>query len=175
MTFTQFQESLSDYARDIKLNLQTVLTPEGAPGLTPSQIFGTALAAAYATRDKAVVEAISDASSAVLSDAEREAAKAAAVIMAMNNVYYRTLHHSDNAELTKLPARLRMNVIGKPGIAKVDFELYCTGVSAMNGCARCVNSHVAEVLKNGVSIEGVQSAIRIAAVIQAAGQAHFVG
>ncbi len=164
-----------EYAKDIKLNLGTVLTPEGAPGLTANQIFGVALAAAYATRTPTIVEGILSAAAGALSDAEVEAAKGAATVMAMNNVYYRTMHLSDNAELAKLPARLRMNVIGKPGIAKVDFELYCTGVSAISGCGRCINSHVAEVVKAGVSLEGVQSVIRIASVINATAQAQFIG
>lgn len=164
-----------EYAKDIKLNFGTVLTPEGAPGLTPNQIFGVALAAAYATRTSEVVKAVLEPASQTLSPAEVEAAKAAATVMAMNNVYYRTMHLSDNAELGKLPARLRMNVIGKPGIPKADFELYCTGVSAISGCGRCINSHVAEVLKAGISLEGVQSVVRIASVIQAAAQAQFIG
>lgn len=164
-----------EYAKDIKLNFGTVLTPEGAPGLTPNQIYGVALAAAYATKTQSVVDALFGASAHTLSDAEVEAAKAAATIMAMNNVYYRSMHLSENAELAKLPARLRMNVIGKPGIDKASFELYCTGVSAIAGCGRCINSHVAEVIKAGISLEGVQSVIRIASVVNAAAQAQFIG
>ena len=38
--------------------------------------------------------------------------------MGMNNVYYRFLHLVEDAEYAQLPARLRMNVIGNPGIDK---------------------------------------------------------
>src|SRR5204862_96628 len=69
------------------------------------------------------------------------AAHAAASIMAMNNVYYRFLHLVEDAEYAKLPARLRMNVIGSPGIARADFELLALAVSAINGCGTCVASH----------------------------------
>jgi alkyl hydroperoxide reductase subunit D len=170
-----FRENLKDYAKDIRLNLSTVLTPEGAPGLIPKQIATIALACAYSARARGLADALRAEAAETLGDAEVEAAKAAATIMAMNNVFYRTLHHSDHAELAKLPARLRMNVIGKPGIDKLDFELACLAVSAIGGCDRCVNSHVAEVLKGGLPVDAAHSAIRIAATIQATSLADWIG
>lgn len=165
------RESLPSYAKDIKLNLGTILTPEGAPDLTQSQILGTALAAAYATRNANVIAAITVEASAALSPQELEAAKAAATIMAMNNVYYRFSHLVHDEEIKKLPVKLRMNVIGGHGIAKVDFEIYSLAVSAINGCGMCMEAHTHEVVKAGVSKLGVQSAVRIAAVVNAAAQA----
>ena len=69
-----------------------------------------------------------------------------------------------------MPANLRMNIIGNPGIDKVDFELMSLAVSAINGCGMCMEAHVAEVTKGGVNRTGVQSAIRIGAVVNAAAQ-----
>jgi lipoyl-dependent peroxiredoxin subunit D len=100
-----------------------------------------------------------------------EASKAAATIMAMNNVYYRSLHLMEDAEISKLPARLRMSVIGKPGIPKVDFELMCFAVSALAGCGQCLTAHLQELRKAGISHEGAQSALRIAATLNAADRA----
>lgn len=174
-SFETYREGLKDYAKDIRLNLSTVLTPEGAPGLNPKQIATIALACAYTARARGLVENLLTESAAVIGDAEVEAAKAAAIIMAMNNVFYRTQHHAENEELKKLPARLRMNVIGKPGIDKIDFELACLAVSAIGGCDRCVNSHVNEILKAGHSVEATHSAIRIAATIQATSLAEWIG
>ena len=174
MSVEQLKDGLADYAKDIRLNLGTVLTPEGAPDLTQQQIYGIALSSAYATKNAAVVEAITAEVSATLSAEEINAAKAAATIMGMNNIYYRFVHLV-GGEYGKLPAKLRMNVIGSPGIAKVDFELYSLAVSAINGCGMCMEAHVHEVVKAGVPALGVQSAIRIAAVIHAAAQAVFIG
>ena len=70
-----------------------------------------------------------------------------------------------------MPATLRMNIIGDPGVDKVTFELMSLAVSAINGCGMCIDSHVGEVTKGGVSRQGVQSCIRIAAVLSAAAQA----
>ena len=61
--------------------------------------------------------------------------------MAMNNVYYRFVHLASNPEYGTMPAKLRMNVIGTPGIDKDDFELFSLAVSAMNGCGMCIDSH----------------------------------
>ncbi len=95
------------------------------------------------------------------------AAKAAASIMAMNNIYYRFLHLAANKEYATRPAKLRMNVIGAPGIDKADFELFCLAVSAVNGCGMCIDAHEKVLLAAGVSLDTIQTAVRIAAVINA--------
>ena len=174
MSIDDFKDGLGEYAKDIKLNLGNVLSGIVAPDLTDNQRYGVALASAFATRNRAVVEAVAIEGMVTLTSEEREAAKAAATIMGMNNVYYRFLHLMGDKQYGQMPARLRMNVIGNPGIAKLDFELYCLAVSAINGCGMCMEAHVHEVVKAGLTPLGVQSAIRIAAVINAAAQAHSI-
>jgi lipoyl-dependent peroxiredoxin subunit D len=173
MTIAALKETFGDFAKDTKLNISMVLTPDGAPDLTQSQIWGIALASAYTTQNTAVIAAIANEATA-LSDAEKNAAKAAATIMAMNNIYYRFAHLVHDKEYTSMPAKLRMNVIGNPGIAKLDFELYSLAVSAINGCGMCMDAHVHEVIKAGLTKLGVQSAIRIASVVNAAAMAEFL-
>ena len=38
------KDRIPDYAKDLRLNLSSVLTPQGAPGLTEPQLWMTALA-----------------------------------------------------------------------------------------------------------------------------------
>ena len=162
------RERIPDYAKDLRLNLSSVLTPQGAPGLSEPQLWMTALASAIASRNAELARAVEAAATTRLEPAQAEAARAAAAIMGMNNVYYRFLHLVDDAEYGRMPARLRMNVIGKPGIDRVDFELLSLAVSAVNGCGTCVASHERKVREGGQSREAVQSAVRIASVIHAA-------
>jgi alkyl hydroperoxide reductase subunit D len=171
VSFNELKEKIPDFAKDIRLNLGSVLSETGAPGLTASQIWGVALASAYATKEQRVISAILDEAKKTLTEAEITASKSAATIMALNNVYYRSMHLMEDKELAKLPAKLRMNVIGSPGIDKISFELYCLGVSAISGCGACLNAHAHEVKKGGIHNEGVQSTIRIASVVNAASQA----
>jgi alkyl hydroperoxide reductase subunit D len=169
MALAELKSSLPSYAKDIKLNLGRVLAADGMDGLSRDAVAGIALASAYATKHKDVITAITeevDASSEIV-----DAAKAAATVMAMNNVYYRFVHLVSDGEYAKMPANLRMNVIGNPGIDKIDFELMSLAVSAINGCGMCMDAHVAEVIKGGVTRQGVQTAIRIGAVLSAAAQA----
>ena len=96
------------------------------------------------------------------------AAAPLAAIMGMNNVYYRSLHIMHNgAEYRTLPARLRMTIIGNPGVDKIDFELWCTAVSAINGCGMCIDAHEEELKKHGVPVTAIQAVIRIGSVINA--------
>jgi lipoyl-dependent peroxiredoxin subunit D len=168
VTLQELKDQIPDYGRDIRLNLETVLTLEGAPGLSEAQLWGVALAGAYALGTKPLVSTILRESQGKLDDQTVEAARAAATIMAMNNVYYRAQHMLEDPELKKLPTRLRMNVIGKPGIAKLDFELMSFAVSALAGCGQCMSAHLNEVRKAGLSHEGAQSALRIVSVLNAA-------
>jgi alkyl hydroperoxide reductase subunit D len=167
ITLDQLRDSLPDYARDLKLNLGSVLTPTGAPGLNERQIWSVALASAIASRNSALTRAIEAAAGAQLDAAHLQAARAAAAIMGMNNVYYRFLHLVEDAEYAGLPARLRMNVLGNPGIDKLDFELLSLAVSAINACGLCITSHEKKLREHGVSREMIQSAVRIASVVHA--------
>ena len=161
------RDRIPDYARDLRLNLSSVLTPQGAPGLSASQLWMTALASAIASRNAELARAIETAATEKLEPVQVEAARAAAAIMGMNNVYYRFLHLVEDDEYAKLPARLRMNVIGSPGIDKADFELMSLAVSAVNGCGKCVSSHERILRQHNLGREAVQSAVRIASVIHA--------
>jgi alkyl hydroperoxide reductase subunit D len=171
MNVEHLKAQMGDYAKDIMLNLGTVLTEDGAPGLNTAQILGVALASAYATRNNVVIASLEGEAVGKLDPATIRAAKAAAAIMAMNNVYYRFLHNVRDEDLHKLPAKLRMTVIANPGIAKLDFELMSLAVSAINGCGMCMEAHAHEIDKAGLSKTGIQSIIRIAAVINATTQA----
>jgi len=165
MNLQELREQIPDFAKDIKLNLEALLSPEGSPGLSAAQTAAIALACAYAVNEPNLPLAITSAQG--VSREVDEAAKGAASIMAMNNIYYRSMHLIEDKEIAKLPAKLRMNIIGKPGIPKVDFELMSLAVSAISGCGMCLNAHVQEVRKHGVTNEGIHSAVRIAAVINA--------
>jgi alkyl hydroperoxide reductase subunit D len=161
------RDALPDYARDLKLNLGSVLSPSGAPGLGERQIWAVAVGAAEASRNPALAAAIAALAEPHLDAAYRTGARAAAAIMGMNNVYYRFLHLVEDPEYGRLPARLRMSVIGNPGMDKLEFELVCLAVSAINGCGSCLAAHERQVRQQGLSREAVQSAVRIAATVHA--------
>ncbi len=166
-TLDTIRDAIPDYARDLKLNLGSVLSTTGAPGLNDRQIWSVALASAIAARNVGFAHNIETLAAAHLSAVQIDAARAAAAIMGMNNIYYRFLHLVEDAEYKTLPARLRMNVLANPGIDKQDFELLSLAVSAINGCGTCVSSHERVLRQHGMSREAVQSAVRIASVIHA--------
>ena len=168
MNLEQFKQQLPDSAKDIKLNLSSVLTEEGAAYLSQNQIYSIALASAHATKNQQLVNVILNEAGDTLSAAEIEAAKSAAAIMAMNNVYYRFVHLAEDKDYTTMPAKLRMNAIANPGVDKIDFELYSIAISALNGCGMCIQAHARTLDKAGISKTAVQSAVRIAAVVNAA-------
>ena len=167
MTLSDLRHLLPDYAKDLKLNLDSVLSDGGSPGLEGKQIRAIALASAIASRHAPLTHALQAQAAGQLSAEEINGAKAAAAIMAMNNIYYRATHLIGNDDYTQLRAGLRMNIMANSGLDKVTFELASLAVSAINGCGMCMASHEKTVRKHEVGAQGVQSALRIAAVIHA--------
>ncbi|MBR0672337.1 carboxymuconolactone decarboxylase family protein [Neoroseomonas soli] len=163
MSLEALRARLPEHAKDLKLNLGSLATE---PVLTQQQLAGTFIASAIASRNAEVTRAILAEFGPKLSPEALGAAKAAAAIMGMNNVYYR-FTHLVGGDYVNLPAKLRMNVMAKPGVEKVDFELWSLAVSAINGCGMCMESHEKVVLHGGLSKEAVQAAVRIAAVVHA--------
>ena len=163
MSVEALRERLPDYARDVRLNLGS-LAAETL--LSPQQRAGCFIVSALASRNAEVIRGIMAEFAPQLSAEALEAAKASASIMAMNNIYYRFVHLV-GGDYEKLPARLRMNIIGKPGIEKVDFELWSLAVSAVNGCGLCLTSHEKVLREGGMTTEQVQAAVRIAAAVHA--------
>jgi alkyl hydroperoxide reductase subunit D len=165
MSLDTVRDLLPDYAKDLSLNLSSL---SNETVLTDQQKWGSFLASAWAVGQPDVVKAVEAAATAGgLTPEAANGAKAAAAIMGMNNVYYRALHLMKNQEYRTLPAKLRMNVIANPGVDKSDFELWCTAVSAVNGCGMCLDSHEDELRKRGVPNTSIQAALRIAAVVNA--------
>jgi alkyl hydroperoxide reductase subunit D len=167
MTLDDIRNSLPAHARDLQLNLGSVLSTQGAPGLDERQIWTIALTSALAARNPQFAREIEALAKAHIDEAHVAAAHSAAAIMGMNNIYYRFLHLVEDAEYQSMPARLRMNVLANPGIDKNDYELLSLAVSAVNGCGMCVVSHERKLRQHGISRESIQSAVRIAATIHA--------
>ena len=167
MSIDTIKSALPDYAKDLKLNIGSLLNETI---LNDQQKYGTLLACAHAVGEPTLVKAVNAEVEGKLSAEAATAAKAAAAIMGMNNVYYRATHLIANETYATLPAKLRMNVIGAPGIDKADFELFSLAVSAVNGCGMCLDSHEAVLRKHGMTTEQIQTGIRIGAVVNGIAQ-----
>jgi len=165
MSIDSLKERMPDFAKDVRLNLSAMMNDET---LGVETKYGLMLACAIATRNATVVNAVDAEAMKQLKPQAREAAQAAASIMAMNNVYYRFVHLAANKAYARLPAKLRMNVIANPGVPKTDFELWSLGVSAINGCGLCIDAHEKVLIEAGLSEETIQTAVRFAAIIQSA-------
>jgi alkyl hydroperoxide reductase subunit D len=166
MSLDALKAALPDFAKDLKLNLSSVI---GNSLLPEQQLWGTVLVSAIATRSAFTLTQLDDEARDHLSAEAYTAAKSAAAIMAMNNVFYRTRHLLSDPEYANLRAGLRMNVIANPGVDKTDFELWSFAVSAVNGCGQCLDSHEHVLREAGMSRETIQEAVKIASVIHAVG------
>lgn len=163
MSLEFLRDALPDHARDQRLNLSTLAAE---PSLSDQQRAGTFVACALASRHAGTIRAVLAEFGPKLPPGALAAAKAAASVMAMNNVYYRFVHQV-GGDFRTMPARLRMNVIARPGVDKLDFELWCLAVSAINGCGMCMESHAHALREGGMTAEQVQAAVRIASVVNA--------
>lgn len=156
------KDLIPDYAKDLRLNLSGI---ERSEFLSPEQLYGTMLAVAVGARSPRLLTEVETLVQDKLSVEVQTAARAAAALMGMNNIYYRFLHLSSNANYQKMPPRLRMQGLATHGMPTVDFELWCLAVSAVNGCGLCVDSHEQKLRAEGAREEAIQDVVRIAAVL----------
>jgi len=164
MGIEKIVELIPDYAKDLRLNLTSLLRQTE---LTEQQLWGTIVSCTMACRNGLLIEEILPEAQNHLTSEAYNAAKSAAAIMGMNNIYYRFGHLTTNPKYGELPAKLRMNVLRTHGSNPVDFELWCLAVSAINGCGTCVDSHERVVREKGMSEETVLASVRIASVLHA--------
>lgn len=163
MSIDQLKDRIPDFARDVRLNLASMMSDDT---LSLQSKYGLLLASAIATHHPLVIAAIESAASGVMTPAAVAAAKYAASVTAMNNVYYRFVHLASNPEYKMMPARLRMNALGHPGVDRADFELWALAVSAINGCGACMDAHEKALRQSGVGSDTIQTAVRFAAIVQ---------
>ncbi len=164
MLFTEITKTLPEYAKDIRLNVSSLVAEQL---LSDQQKWGTIVACAHACAHKPLIDAAEAEAADRLTPEALNAARAAASVMAMNNIYYRFTHLASRPDYKTMRAGLRMNVIGAPGIDKADFELFCLAVSAINGCGMCIDAHDKVLAGAGMAIEKIQASVRIASVVHA--------
>ena len=156
----QIKEALPEYAKDTRLNLDSVVNRST---LDIVEANGCALAAAMATGNGKLVTFIQ---SGIEDATERDAALTAASLMAMNNVWYPYVEMAEDERLTGLPAQLRMNAISSHGgTTKARFESYSLAASIVGKCHFCVKAHYETLRKEGYSVEQLRDIGRIASVI----------
>jgi alkyl hydroperoxide reductase subunit D len=165
MSLDQILDSLPNYAKDLRLNFSSLVRNQTE--LTTQQLWGTLVASAMASRNGDLIQAVLAEAPSHLQPIALEAAKGAAAVMGMNNVYYRFLHLTSNQKYATIPAKLRMNIIRMHGVDQLDFELWSLAVSAINACGTCVDSHERALRERGMTEETILMAVRVASVVHA--------
>ena len=161
----RLRERLPPFARDIQLNLSSVL--QGG-ALDDDQRWGVAVACAVAVGDPALREAVCLDAATKVGEAVLDDARAAAALMAMNNVYYRFRHMVGKDSLQRKarppshePARPAQNRQG-------DLRAHVPGGERDQRLEACIQSHEHAVLEGGLTEDHVMDAVRIAATMRAA-------
>lgn len=168
MTLDTIYNTLPTWAKDVKLNLQSALTGSSTTELTSDQLWGSALAASMALRQPQLLAAIDAEAQANLSETNYNAAKTAASLMGMTNIYYRSLHHMSDKDYATMPAGIRMNSMRSHGADHVDFDLWALAASVIGNCGGCINAHDKQAKDGGITKGAIQSIIRLASVLHAA-------
>ena len=163
MNLDALLETLPAYARDLKLNFSAVVRQNTE--LNEQQLWGTVVACAVSSRNRTFLDAVLAEAQGKLSAQALEAAKGAAAVLSMNNIFYRFQHLAQNKKYETMRAGLRMNFIRQHGVDSVDFELWALAVSAVNGCGKCIDAHERVLLEKGTGEEKILAAVRIASTI----------
>jgi alkyl hydroperoxide reductase subunit D len=159
------KDSIPDHSKDIRLNLDAVINRSL---LSKEDTHAVALTSALAAGNGELAFAIMTSGELDEFPKEMEAAKTAASLMGMNNVWYPYVEMTQDPELKGLPAGLRMNAYTTHGgVSKKQFEMYALAASAIGKCHFCVKNHYDVLKKEGMTTPELHHVGKIAAVINA--------
>lgn len=155
---------LPDACKDLRLNMSTILRGSGVDQPTT---YCAAIAAAYFVGHTALAEALRADSSSLLNDEEAADAQAAAALMGMTTVYYKSRELLGKPAYAQMRPSLRMNRMMSPA-SRLKYEAAAFACAAIAGCPSCLQSHEAKLLEAGLSETGVHDLLRIAAIVNGA-------
>lgn len=161
----QVKESIPDHSKDIKLNLDSVINRSP---LNEVDTHAIAYVAAVASSNGGLAFEIEHNGPLFNDQTVREAAKTAASLMGMNNMWYPFVEMTQDPDLKGLPAGLRMQAYANHGgVTKKQFEMYALAASIIGKCHFCVKNHYDVLKKEGMTVTELQHVGKIASVINA--------
>jgi len=164
----QVKESIPDHSKDIRLNVDSVINRSP---LDPVDTHAIAYVSALAAGNGGLAFEIEHNSPLFQDEKVRDAAKTAASLMGMNNVYYPFVEMCSDPDLKGLPPGLRMNAYATHGgVSKKQFEMYALAASIIGKCHFCVKNHYDTLKKEGMTSQELQHIGKIASVINAIGK-----
>lgn len=164
MSIDQLKDQIPDFAKDVRLNLASVMADET---LSPQSKYGLLQASAIAIRNPIVTGAIEAAAGVVMTPAVVETAKSAASVMAMNNA-------SLSLRSSRLQPRIQVNAgsaahesarQSAPGQSRCRV-LLAPAVSAINWWGACMEAMKTRPGNPVSGSDAIQTAVRLAAIVQ---------
>lgn len=155
---------LPDACKDLRLNMSTMLR---GSGIDQPTTYCSAIAVAYFVGAKALAEALRADSASLLSAEDVTDAEAAAALMGMTTVYYKSRELLGKPTYGQMRPSLRMNRMMSP-VSRQRYEAASFACAAVAACPACLQSHEAKLLETGLSEAAVHDLIRLAAVVHGA-------
>ena len=158
----QLKDNLPEYAKDIKLNLDAIVNRSS---IDPDYALYLSISAAFAAGNGKLVTYLA---SHAADETEKNAAFAAATIMAQNNVWYPYVEMTGDENFKSVTPQLRMNIIASHGgTTKAKFESYSLIASIIGKCHFCVRAHYDVLKQEGYTTDQLKDIGRLAATINA--------
>lgn len=163
------KSNIPDYANDIRGNI-TKLINEKNELLTPKQVFGAALAAAYAAKEKSAISDLKNEAKFHLSAKEMDTVKAAAAVTTMENIYRNFAKAANDSEYGDACDELSTPNTDNHGIDKSDYEVFALATCIINTCEKSIALHVKKLIDYGFSKEQIKMVAKIVATVGASAQ-----
>lgn len=167
MALTSILRKLPAYAKDIKFELNQIFYHAKFKDLSDEQLYSTALAICYALKHEQLINAFRYEAKLYVDDSHIEVIKAAASIMAMYNVFYRTSKSSSDSVIAEAEMLLSDTTTQNPGIDKATYNMCQLAISSLNCCSFCVEFYTNKLIGKSIPHETILNIIRLVSVLKA--------
>ena len=169
MSLDELKNKIPEFAKDVKLNFSSLIKNSE---FSDDLVYGCAYASSLALEDKIISNVFEEECEKRFGKEFVVSVKSTAVIMTLNNTWYKYRDSMPNSEMKMAPQRMRVNVMANhAGLDKILFESLSLCISAINGCTFCIKAHSDLLIKNDKTNDFVYNIGRIASVISALSKA----
>lgn len=167
MSLNSVYRRIPSYLPDLKKNFEDLFLNSKNKILTQEQFNSVALAICYSLKNELMVNNFKYEAHMYLEESHITDIRAAVVMMARNNTFYKFAGNSKHEAIKHAMVELEEQALSHANIDNITLKMCLLAVSIINGCDACMQFYTTKLLDRSVSNDIILTIARHTAVLKA--------